>query len=140
MAIIREESVEKTNSALETLGLTGITFIYVTGRGEQGGRARAPELLGTLRHSAGARLLAKSGKEPTSEMSDEIPDERKIGLGFLPKRMLIIVAIDTDVARIIQTLIEANQTGRHGDGKIFVCPIISAIRVSTGDQGDDALI
>ena len=68
-----------------------------------------------------------------------MPVGRKIDLGFLPKRMLIIIAPDCDVPSIVQTLIDANQTGRHGDGKIFVCPLISAIRVRTGEQGDEAL-
>jgi nitrogen regulatory protein PII 2 len=141
VAIIREESVEKTKSALETLGLKGITFIHVTGKGEQRGTVRAPDPLGTLRRSAGAKLLTKPGRVPESKDSEEEwPAVGKIGLGFLPKRMLIIIAMDSDVPPIVQTLIDANQTGRHGDGKIFVCPLISAIRVRTGEQGDDALI
>ena len=141
IAVIREESVEKTKSALEALGLKGITFIHVTGRGEQRGTVRAPDLPGTLRRDAGAQLLTKPRRVPDSDKpEDKGVAGRKIGLGFLPKRMLIIIAMDGDVAPIVQTLIDANQTGRHGDGKIFVCPAISAIRVRTGEQGDEALI
>jgi nitrogen regulatory protein PII 2 len=53
--------------------------------------------------------------------------------------MLIIVAYDEDVNRIVQAIVDANQTGRHGDGRIFICPMISAIRVRTGELGDMAL-
>lgn len=141
IAIIREESVEKTKSALEKLGLKGVTFIHVTGKGEQRGTVRAPDMLGSLRRSAGVKLLTKPGEVPVSgKLEDGGPAGMSINLGFLPKRMLIIIAMDNDVAPIVQTLVDANHTGRHGDGKIFVCPMISAIRVRTGEQGDESLI
>ena len=54
--------------------------------------------------------------------------------------MLVIVANDSDVRPIIATLIATNYTGHHGDGAIFVCPMISAIRVRNGEQGDSALV
>jgi len=50
-----------------------------------------------------------------------------------------LVADDSDVSRIAQALVDANQTGCHGDGRIFICPMISAVRVRTGEQGDKAL-
>jgi nitrogen regulatory protein PII 2 len=140
VAIIRDSSTEKTKTALETLGIQGITFLHVTGKGEQRGKIRVSDPLGTLRRSAGTLFLTKPRKGPeTGNQEDDIPGETEIGLGFLPKRMLIIIATDSDVAPIVQALIDANQTGRHGDGKIFVCPMISAIRVRTGEQGDEAL-
>ena len=64
VAVIREERVEKTKKALETLGLKGITFTCVTGKGEQMGTVRLPGALETLRRSAGAKLLTKPGKLP----------------------------------------------------------------------------
>jgi len=36
---------------------------------------------------------------------------------------------------IIQTIIETNQTGKPGDGKIFVLPVADAVRVRTGEKG-----
>jgi len=53
--------------------------------------------------------------------------------------MLVIVAYDEEVGRIVKAIVQVNQTGRHGDGKIFICPIISAFRVRTGEQGKKAL-
>jgi nitrogen regulatory protein PII 2 len=53
--------------------------------------------------------------------------------------MLVIVAIDEEVSRIVHAIVNANQTGLHGDGRIFICPMISAIRVRTGERGDTAL-
>jgi nitrogen regulatory protein PII 2 len=57
----------------------------------------------------------------------------------MPKRMAIIVAYDEEVNRIVQAIVQSNLTGRHGDGRIFICPMISAMRVRTGEQGDKAL-
>jgi nitrogen regulatory protein PII len=68
-----------------------------------------------------------------------ISSETEFAPGFLPKRMLLLVTYDEDVTRIVQAIVNANQTGRHGDGRIFICPMISAIRVRTGEQGNEAL-
>jgi nitrogen regulatory protein PII 2 len=54
--------------------------------------------------------------------------------------MLVIIAYDENVEPIVPAIVSANQTGRHGDGRIFICPMISAIRVRTGEQGDTALL
>jgi nitrogen regulatory protein PII 2 len=75
----------------------------------------------------------------TVDAGSPLYDDTEFSLGFLPKRMLIIVAYDEEVDRIVQGIVNANQTGRHGDGRIFICPMISALRVRTGEQGDKAL-
>ena len=136
VAIIRDERVEETKTALEAVGVRGVTFSYVTGRGEQKGKIRAPAR-GLLRREPGSRMPLPPEPEAPG---DADPEEREIEVGFLPKRMLVIVAGDSDVQPIVQAIIGANQTGRHGDGKIFVCPMVSAIRVRTGEQGDNALL
>ena len=58
---------------------------------------------------------------------------------YLPKRMVSWIVEDTQVASLIRALIEANQTGRLGDGKIFVLPIEEAVRVRTGERGVEAI-
>lgn len=65
--------------------------------------------------------------------------DTEIAFGFLPKRMLMIVAGNEEISGIVQAILNANQTGRYGDGRIFICPMIGAIRVRTGEQGDKAL-
>ena len=130
IAIIRNEKVEETKAALVKMGILGVTFLHVTGRGLKKG-VILPRLPGGDRYPY-------AGGHPLLE--DAVPVEKGKDTGFKPQRMLIIVAKDGDVIPIIETLIAINQTGSHGDGKIFVCPMISAIRVRNGEQGDSALI
>jgi nitrogen regulatory protein P-II 1 len=58
---------------------------------------------------------------------------------FLPKIKLEIVAADDLVPKIVATIQTAANTGRIGDGKIFVLPVIEAVRIRTGDRGEDAI-
>ena len=58
---------------------------------------------------------------------------------FLPKIKMEIVASDSLVEEIVTALTESAQTGRIGDGKIFVSPIEEVIRIRTGERGEDAL-
>ncbi len=58
---------------------------------------------------------------------------------FLPK-VKIEVAIDDDLAeRVIETITKAANTGKIGDGKIFVFDLEQAIRIRTGESGPEAL-
>jgi nitrogen regulatory protein PII 2 len=50
--------------------------------------------------------------------------------------MLTIVVDDSSVNEVVQKIIEVNQTGNVGDGKIFVSNIGEAIRIRTGESGD----
>ena len=58
---------------------------------------------------------------------------------FLPKMKLEVVVEDHMVERAIEAIRQAAATGRIGDGKIFVYSIEQAIRIRTGEFGDDAL-
>lgn len=58
---------------------------------------------------------------------------------FLPKVKLEIVVEDAQCERILDAIVQAAQTGRIGDGKIFVSPIEEVIRIRTGERGEDAL-
>ena len=58
---------------------------------------------------------------------------------FLPKIKLEIVAADDLIPKIVSTIQTAANTGRIGDGKIFVLPVIEAVRIRTGDRGEDAI-
>ncbi len=58
---------------------------------------------------------------------------------FVPKVKVEIAVPDPLVPRIVHELEACMRTGRIGDGKIFVEPIDDAIRVRTGDRGEDAL-
>ena len=58
---------------------------------------------------------------------------------FLPKVKLEVVVPDALVDRTVEAIAQAAQTGRIGDGKIFVIPIDSAVRIRTGERDDDAI-
>ena len=58
---------------------------------------------------------------------------------FLPKVKLEIIVEDGLVERAIEAIQSAAQTGRIGDGKIFVSSVEEAIRIRTGERGDDAV-
>jgi nitrogen regulatory protein P-II 1 len=58
---------------------------------------------------------------------------------FLPKIKLEIVVADDLVEKVTNALLESCQTGRIGDGKIFVLPVDQALRIRTGEQGDAAV-
>ena len=58
---------------------------------------------------------------------------------FLPKVKLEIVVPDALAERTVEAIAQAAQTGRIGDGKIFVIPIESAVRIRTGERNDDAI-
>jgi nitrogen regulatory protein P-II 1 len=58
---------------------------------------------------------------------------------FLPKVKLEIIAADTLVPKIIETIETAAKTGRIGDGKIFVTPVDEVIRIRTGERGEAAI-
>lgn len=58
---------------------------------------------------------------------------------FLPKIKIEMVAPSDLVDKIIEKVIAAARTGNIGDGKIFVLPVDSAIRIRTGERDEDAL-
>ena len=58
---------------------------------------------------------------------------------FLPKIKLEIAVADELVDKVVSAIVEAANTGRIGDGKIFVVPMEEAIRIRTGERGDSAL-
>ncbi len=58
---------------------------------------------------------------------------------FIPKIKIEVIIEDDWVDKVTDTIREAAQTGKLGDGKIFVVNIEGAIRVRTGEKGKDAI-
>jgi len=58
---------------------------------------------------------------------------------FIPKIKLELVVADDRVNDVTETIKNAANTGKIGDGKLFVLPMEQAIRVRTGETGDDAI-
>lgn len=119
MAIIRMNKINDTKRALAENGYSQFTGRKVMGRGRgtvdthvvEGARAGSEEALALL------------GPSPR----------------LYPKRLLTVVVPDSKVKGVVETIIKVNQTGNAGDGKIFVMPMLDAVRVRTGEVGDLAL-
>ena len=60
-------------------------------------------------------------------------------VNFLPKVRIEVVVSDTLIDQTVEAVQEAAYTGKIGDGKIFVYDVSSAVRIRTGETGDEAL-
>lgn len=121
MAIIRINKMNETKKALEEAGITSMT---ATGR-----------VLGRGKGNVDYRILsgAQEGRE------EAISQLNANGPRLIPKRLITVVVPDKLVKKTVETIIKANQTGKPGDGKIFVLPVMEAYRVRTGETGDKVL-
>lgn len=119
LAIVRMNKMNQTKRALAEVGLPSITGRDALGRGKG---------LVDLQLLQGAE---RGYEEAISQLGQS---ERMI-----PKRVILIVVPDELVDKTIKTIIQVNQTGKPGDGTIFVTPCMDAIRVRTGEHGDSVL-
>ena len=110
-----------TKAGLLGIGISALTMVSVEGRGKQKG-------------------LPGWNYELDPTLTDIIKEQNTgISMRFVPKRMIYTVVEDSDVPKVVETIIRTNQTGHIGDGKIFVCPVDDAVRVRTGESGEHAL-
>jgi nitrogen regulatory protein P-II 1 len=58
---------------------------------------------------------------------------------FVPKVKMEIVCSDDNLRTVVDTILRTGQTGQIGDGKIFVYDLHDAIRIRTGETGQDAI-
>lgn len=110
LAVVRPEKQIATRQALEAAGIYGYTAASVLGRGRQRG------------------LKFRS-------------DGKEAAIRFLPKHFFSIVVEEERAASAVAAIIKANRTGKgaFGDGKIFVVDIEDAVRISTDEQGAEAI-
>lgn len=120
VAIIRMNMVNRTKEALVAAGFSSFTVRKVLGRGK--GNVDFRVLHG-----------AKAGhSEAIARLKDDGPM-------LIPKRMMTVVVAGEAVTKVVETIIKANQTGKPGDGKIFVLPVSESVRIRTGEVGEKAL-
>lgn len=122
-AIIRMNKVNETKKALSEAGFPAITCRKVSGRGK---KAVNFEIIQEL-------LDGNDVQSPT--LMESISEGHRL----ITKRMIMMVVLDDEVERAVSAIIDANQTGNMGDGKIFICPVVEAIRIRTGETGDEAV-
>jgi nitrogen regulatory protein P-II 1 len=58
---------------------------------------------------------------------------------FVPKLRVEVLIDDLTVDKVVDAVVEAARTGKIGDGKVWVVPVETVVRVRTGERGNDAL-
>ena len=58
---------------------------------------------------------------------------------FLPKVKIEVICDDDVVERAVEAIVGAARTGRIGDGKVFISPVEDAVRIRTGERGEEAI-
>lgn len=112
LAMIRISKMSETKLALSDAGLPSFTAMPVLGRGVGKG--------GMIQDDEQAELLL------------EIPRLKS-------KRMITLIVTDDKKELAVETILKANQSGKSGDGKIYVIPAVDSVRVRTGEKGDITL-
>jgi nitrogen regulatory protein PII 2 len=118
-AIVRMNMMNRTKLALAEAGLGSITARDALGRGKG---IVDMQLLHGAEHGY-EEAIAQLGQSHR----------------LIPKRALLMVVNDDLVEKAAKTIIRTNQTGKSGDGMIFVLPCQEAVRVRTGERGEDTL-
>lgn len=119
LAVIRMNRMNQTKKALIEAGITSMTAREALGRGK-----------GIVDFS-----LLQGAEKGFEEAVSQLGQSNRL----IPKRVLTVFVPDNLVDTVVKTLIRENQTGKSGDGKIFVLPAADAIRVRTGERGDAVL-
>jgi nitrogen regulatory protein PII len=58
---------------------------------------------------------------------------------FLPKVKIEVVVEDSRSETVVDAIVKAANTGKIGDGKVFVSDVLEAVRIRTGERGSDAV-
>jgi nitrogen regulatory protein P-II 1 len=107
-AVVKPHKWEDVRTALEGVGITGMTVSEVSGYGRQKGHT-------------------------------EVYRGAEYDIALVPKIRIEIVVADGDVEHVVDAILRTAQTGRIGDGKVWVQAVESVVRVRTGDRDDAAL-
>jgi nitrogen regulatory protein P-II 1 len=107
-AIVKPFTLDDVRSALEQLGVLGMTVSEVQGYGRQKGHT-------------------------------EVYRGAEYAVDFVAKLRVEVVIDDADADKVIDAVVNAAHTGKIGDGKVWVTPVETVVRVRTGERGTDAL-
>ena len=108
-AIVKPFVLDDVKGALEQIGVLGMTVTEVQGYGRQKGHT-------------------------------EVYRGAEYSVDFVPKvRVEVVVADDTLADKVVDAVVEAARTGKIGDGKVWVTPVETVVRVRTGERGSDAI-
>ena len=135
-AIIRRDKLQATTAALAEIGLPSLTIMSVEGRGKQRGDVACTlqdmDLDGQVCNATHVKVRPTPS---TYALEHTLP---KVAL-YVPKRLVTMIVNDEAAAGVVKAIIEVNQTGQHGDGRVFVSPIEEARTIRTGVTGAEAV-
>jgi nitrogen regulatory protein PII 2 len=119
MAIVRINMMNQTKRALAEAGISSITARDALGRGK-----------GLV-----DMTLLEGAEKGYEEAVAQLGQSQRL----IPKRIFYVVVPDKLVPKTVKTIIKVNRTGKSGDGKIFIMPVMDSVRVRTGESGDPIL-
>jgi nitrogen regulatory protein PII 2 len=119
MAIVRMNMMNKTKKALSDAGISSMTARDALGRGK-----------GLVDYS-----LLEGAERGYEEAIAQLGHSQRL----IPKRLIFVVVPDSLVDVTVKTIIRVNRTGKSGDGKIFVSPVMDSISVRTAESGETVL-
>jgi nitrogen regulatory protein PII len=108
IAYIKPFKLDEVKTAVQDIGVTGISVTEVKGFGRQKGHTE----------------LYRGSEYHTD---------------FIPKVKLELVVADSMVEQTVTVVTEKGRTGKIGDGKVFILPVENAVRVRTGESGEEVL-
>lgn len=118
MAFIRTNKVNRTKEALANAGFPAFSCRPCLGRGKK-------SLDATV-----LNYIMEAGELPVSNAGEAFTETARL----IPKRFFSLVLNDEQVDLAVKTIINVNQTGNPGDGKIFVIPVQETYKVRTGEN------
>ena len=107
-AVVKPHKWDDVRSALEMVGITGMTVSEVSGYGRQKGHT-------------------------------EVYRGAEYSVDFVPKVRVEVIVDDSAVDKVVDVIVQAARTGKIGDGKVWVSPVDTVVRVRTGERGNDAI-
>jgi len=107
-AIVKPHRVGDIRTALQAVGVNGMTVSEVSGFGRQKGHT-------------------------------EVYRGAEYSVDLIPKVRLEVLVEDSDLDSLVDAIVKAAGTGAIGDGKVWVTPIDTVVRVRTNERGSDAL-
>jgi nitrogen regulatory protein P-II 1 len=107
-AIVKPHRLDEVKTALQELGIHGLTVSEASGYGRQRGHT-------------------------------EVYRGAEYRVDLVPKVRIEVVVDDADTDAAVDAVVKAAQTGKIGDGKVWIMPVETVVRVRTGERGPDAL-
>ena len=107
-AVIKPFKLDDVKTALQEMGVQGLTVTEASGYGRQRGHT-------------------------------EVYRGAEYKVEFVPKVRIEVLTDDHDARRVADTIVNAARTGQIGDGKVWISPVDTIIRVRTGEMDHDAI-